>query len=62
MVIKRVKSSQVDVIKQNEGIDGDDRFFEIAHRLSELNEVDPISEEEIQEEIRAYRGEKRGLS
>lgn len=60
MSIKRVKSSLVDVIKKR--IKGNHRFFKIADRLAELNEIDPITEEEIQEEIRAYRREKRGLT
>ena len=62
IILKRVENSGVDNIKNKEKIDGDNRFFEIADRLAELNEVEPITEEEISEEIRAYRREKRGLS
>ena len=62
MDIKKLKISRVDVIKQQERKDGDDRFFEMADRLAELNEIDPITEAEIQDEIKAYRREKRGLS
>ena len=35
------------------------RFFEIADQLAALNETDPITEAEIEEEIRAARAEKR---
>ncbi len=35
------------------------RFFAAADKLSQFNEVDPISEDEIQTEIEAYRSEKR---
>jgi hypothetical protein len=60
-ILKRVKTSGVDALKKQEKMAGDNRFFEIADRLAELNEVEPITEEEISEEIRAYRREKRGL-
>jgi bifunctional DNA-binding transcriptional regulator/antitoxin component of YhaV-PrlF toxin-antitoxin module len=62
IILKKVQNSLVDDSKQQERIKGDERFFEIADRLAELNKVDPITEEEIQEEIRAYRREKRGLA
>jgi len=35
------------------------RFFEIADQLAALNETDPITEAEIEEEIQAARAEKR---
>lgn len=35
------------------------RLFETIEKLSRLNEIEPISEEEIQAEIEAYREEKR---
>ena len=35
------------------------RFFEIADQLAALNETDPITEAEIEEEIQAVRAEKR---
>jgi hypothetical protein len=60
-ILKRVKTSGVDALKKQEKMAGDNRFFEIADRLAELNEIEPITEEEISEEIRAYRREKRGL-
>jgi hypothetical protein len=61
IILKKVQNSLTDDIKQQEKVKGDDRFFEIADRLAELNEIEPITEEEISEEIRAYRREKRGL-
>jgi hypothetical protein len=35
------------------------RLFETMQKLSLLNEIEPITEEEIQAEIEAYREEKR---
>ena len=35
------------------------RLFKTIEKLSLLNEIEPISEEEIQAEIEAYREEKR---
>ncbi len=47
---------------QEEKISREDRIkrlFETIEKLSRLNEIEPISEEEIQAEIEAYREEKR---
>ena len=47
---------------QEEKIQREDRIkrlFETIEKLSRLNEIKPISEEEIQAEIEAYRKEKR---
>ncbi len=62
IILKKVQNSGADDITQQEKIKGDEGFFEIADPLAELNKIDPITEEEIQEEIRAYRREKRELS
>jgi hypothetical protein len=35
------------------------RLSEIADRLAALNEIDPITPEEVEAEIQAYRVEKR---
>ena len=35
------------------------RFFEIADHLVSLNEIAPLTEDEIQAEIDAYRAEKK---
>jgi hypothetical protein len=35
------------------------RFFDIADRLASLNEIAPLTEDEIQAEIDAYRAEKK---
>jgi len=35
------------------------RFFEIADKLAALNETEPITEAEIEQEIQAARAEKR---
>jgi hypothetical protein len=43
-------------ISQHERIN---RFFATADKLSKFNELAPISEEEIQAEVEAYRSEKR---
>ncbi|NET27958.1 AbrB/MazE/SpoVT family DNA-binding domain-containing protein [Okeania sp. SIO1I7] len=62
IILKRVEKSAVeDMIKANQGVNhkSDSHFFEICDRLHQLNEIDPISEEEIQAEIKSYRQEKR---
>ncbi len=53
-----------DMIKVQKGVnrEPDSHFFEICDRLHELNEIDPISEEEIQAEIQSYKQEKRKLT
>ena len=58
IVIKKVEKS----IKNKVNPEPDSRFFEMADRLAELKETLPISEEEIQEEIKAYKLEKRNLT
>ena len=35
------------------------RLSEIADRLAALNEIDPITPEEVEAEVQAYRAEKR---
>lgn len=35
------------------------RLFDIADRLASLNEIAPLTEDEIQAEIEAYRAEKK---
>ena len=52
---KSLEKSQ-EPLSQQERIE---RFFATADKLSQFNEVAPISEEEIQGEIEAYRSEKR---
>ncbi|MGL4500335.1 MAG: hypothetical protein ACRCU2_14815 [Planktothrix sp.] len=52
---KSVAMSQ-EAISQTERIQ---RFFASADKLSQFNEIAPISEDEIQAEIEAYRSEKR---
>ena len=61
IILKRVKKT---VFEEKKSESGNERsqdlsFFAIADRLAELNEVEPISEEEIEEEIRAYTRENR---
>jgi hypothetical protein len=58
IVIKKVEKS----LENKVNPEADSRFFEIADRLAELKETLPISEEEIQEEIKAYKLEKRNLT
>lgn len=65
IILKRVEKPLVDdIIKQPDEVSNKPsaRFFEIADRLVELNEIAPISEEEIQAEIKSYKQEKRKLS
>jgi hypothetical protein len=38
------------------------RFFELADRLAQLNQTDPITPEEIEAEIQAARAERRQRS
>jgi len=62
IILKRVKKPVFE--EKNKSESGNERsqdlsFFAIADRLAELNEVEPISEAEIEEEIRAYKREKR---
>lgn len=38
------------------------RFFESADKLQQFNQIEPITEEEIQAEIEAYRLEKHSHS
>jgi len=58
IIIKKVEKS----LEKKVNSEPDSRFFEIADRLAELKETLPISEEEIQEEIKAYKLEKRNLT
>ncbi|WP_143438289.1 AbrB/MazE/SpoVT family DNA-binding domain-containing protein [Hydrocoleum sp. CS-953] len=65
IILKRVKKSAVkDMINAQKGVnrEASSRFFEICDRFHELNEIDPISEEEIQAEIKSYKQEKRKLT
>ena len=62
IILKRVNNTGYEEANRSET--GNERpqdlsFFAIADRLEELNEFEPISEEEINEEIRAYKREKR---
>ncbi|MDY7006923.1 MAG: AbrB/MazE/SpoVT family DNA-binding domain-containing protein [Cyanobacteriota bacterium] len=65
IILKRVEKSAVeDMIKTQKGVDRkpDSHFFEICDRLAQLNEIAPISEGEIQAEIKSYKQEKRKLT
>jgi bifunctional DNA-binding transcriptional regulator/antitoxin component of YhaV-PrlF toxin-antitoxin module len=62
IILKRVNKTVLE--DPNQTASGNERsqdlsFFAIADRLAELNEVEPISEAEIEAEIRAYKREKR---
>lgn len=57
IVIKR--QNKVDTEHPMSKEDKVERLFEIMDDLASLNEVDAITEEEIQAEINAYRAEKR---
>ena len=59
IILRRVTKSFADGNEGEKVVKKSDGFFEIAERLAELNEIMPITEEEIQEEIRAYKEEKR---
>jgi bifunctional DNA-binding transcriptional regulator/antitoxin component of YhaV-PrlF toxin-antitoxin module len=62
IILKRVNKTVCEEINKSESVNErleDLSFFAIADRLAELNEVDPISEAEIEAEIRAYKREKR---
>ncbi|MDY6805184.1 MAG: hypothetical protein SXA11_15445 [Cyanobacteriota bacterium] len=58
IVLKKLEKPLRDEIVKQEN----SRFFEIADRLAGLNQIAPISEEEIQQEIQAYKQEKRNLT
>jgi len=65
IILKKVQKPLLSELIQHQetvNLEGSLSFFEIADRLSKLNEIDPISEEEIQEEIQAYKQEKRNLA
>ncbi|CAD5983129.1 hypothetical protein PCC9214_05126 [Planktothrix tepida] len=65
IILKKVKKPLLNEFIEHQktvDLEGSLSFFEIADRLSKLNEIDPISEEEIQEEIQAYKQEKRNLA
>ncbi len=65
IILKRVKNSAVeDMIKMQKRVnrEPDSHFFEIGDRLAQLNEIAPISESEIQAEIKFYKQEKRRLT
>ncbi|MGD1808749.1 AbrB/MazE/SpoVT family DNA-binding domain-containing protein [Dapis sp. BLCC M126] len=65
IILKRVKKSAIkDMINAQKGVnrEPDSHFFDACDRLHEINEIDPISEEEIQAEIKSYKQEKRKLT
>lgn len=62
IILKKVKKTVFEENNQSESVNDRSQnlsFFAIADRLAELNEVEPISEAEIEAEIRAYKREKR---
>ena len=65
IVLKRVEKSTVEeMIKAKKGVnrEPDSHFFEIGDLLAQLNEISPISVEEIKAEIQSYKQEKRKLT
>ena len=65
IVLKKVeKPLRDEIVKPQKEVSSEpsSRFFEIADRLAGLNQIAPISEEEIQQEIQAYKQEKRNLT
>ena len=62
IILKKVKKTVFEENNQSESVNDRSQnlsFFAIADRLAKLNEVEPISEAEIEAEIRAYKREKR---
>ena len=65
IILKRVEKSTVEeMIKAKKGVNSepDSHFFEVGDRLAQLNEISPISEEEIKAEIQSYKQDKRRLT
>ncbi|NEO52173.1 MAG: AbrB/MazE/SpoVT family DNA-binding domain-containing protein [Okeania sp. SIO3B5] len=65
IILKRVEKSTVEeMVKAKKGVNhkSDSHFFELCDRLHKLNEIDPISSEEIQAEIKSYRQEKHKVN